>query len=126
LNSISHIKEKLTIVKPKTVLSWQRALIKSFWTFKPKMRSGRPSLSQEVRQLILSMKNDNLYWGNRKIQGELLKLGIKVDEKTIRNVLNEFRRRGKGKQSLTWKQFLKIQVNSIYAMNFFTVDTLLN
>jgi hypothetical protein len=86
LNRISNIKEKLTIVKPETVLRWQKELIKRFWTFKRKRRSGRPSLSREIRQLILSIKNDNLYWGIRKIQGELLKLGIEVDEKTIRSM----------------------------------------
>jgi len=42
LNSISHIQEKLTIVKSETVLRWQKELIKSFWTFKPKKRPGQP------------------------------------------------------------------------------------
>jgi transposase InsO family protein len=72
------------------------------------------------------MKNDNLYWGLKKIQGELLKLGIHVDKKTIRNILNGYRRKGKVKQSLTWKQFLNVQAHSIYAMDFFTIDTILN
>jgi transposase InsO family protein len=126
LNSISHIKEKLTIVKPETVLRWQKELIKSFWTFKRKKQPGRPSISHEIRQLILAMKNDNLYWGLKKIQGELLKLGIHVDKKTIRNILNGYRRKGKVKQSLTWKQFLNVQAHSIYAMDFFTIDTILN
>ena len=40
LNSISHIKEKLTIVKPETVVRWQKELIKSFWTFKRKKQPG--------------------------------------------------------------------------------------
>ncbi len=126
INSISPFKEKLTIVRPETILRWQKELIKSFWTFKPKKRHGRPAISEDIRQLILSMKNDNLYWGARKIQGELLKLGIKIDEKTIRNILNGFRRRGKVKHSLTWKKFLKFQAHSIYAMDFFTIDTILN
>ncbi len=60
------------------------------------------------------------------LQGELLKLGIGLDKKTIWNILYNFRRRGKVKQGLTWKQFLRSQMKSIYAMDFFTVDTLLN
>jgi transposase InsO family protein len=72
------------------------------------------------------MKNDNLNWGYKKIQGELLKLGISLDQKTIRNILNVFRRRGKVKKSLSWKKFLKLQIHSIYAMDFFTIDTILN
>jgi transposase InsO family protein len=72
------------------------------------------------------MKNDNLNWGYKKIQGELLKIGIKLDQKTIRNILYDFRRKGKVNKSLTWKKFLKLQIHSIYAMDFFTIDTILN
>ena len=72
------------------------------------------------------MKNDNLNWGYKKIQGELLKLDISLDQKTVRNILNVFRRRGKVKKSLSWKKFLKLQIHSIYAMDIFTIDTILN
>jgi putative transposase len=61
LNRISHIKESISIVKPETVLRWQRQLIKHFWTFKCDKRIGRPPVDKEIKQLILSMKNDNLY-----------------------------------------------------------------
>jgi transposase InsO family protein len=72
------------------------------------------------------MKNDNLNWGYKKIQGELIKIGITLDQKTIRNILNDFRRKGKVKKSLTWKKFLKLQIHTIYAMDFFTMDTIQN
>jgi transposase InsO family protein len=72
------------------------------------------------------MKNDNLTWGYKKIQGELLKIGINLDQKTIRNILNDFRRKGKDNKSYTWKKFLKLQIHTIYAMDFFTIDTILN
>jgi len=113
-------------VKPETVLRWQRQLIKQFWTFKRKTRVGRPPVSHEIKRLILAMKNDNLYWGHKRIQGELLKLNIHMDKNTIRNILSDFRRRGKVKQSLIWKQFLSQQIHSLYAADFFTVDTILN
>jgi len=61
LNRIGHIKQIISIVKPETVLRWQRELIKRFWTFKTKYRVGRPPVPNEIKQLILSMKNDNLY-----------------------------------------------------------------
>ena len=107
MNKVSDIKEHISIVKPATVLYWQKQLIKRFWTYKSKNRGGRPPVKHEVKQLILNMKNDNIYWGYKKIQGELLKLGIRLDQKTIRNILSEFRRKGKVRKSLTWKQFLK-------------------
>jgi putative transposase len=72
------------------------------------------------------MKNKNLYWGYKRIQGELLKLGIELDKKTIWNILHDFRRKGKIKKGLTWAKFLKGHLKSIYAMDFFIVDTLFN
>ena len=126
LNRIGYIKDHLSIVKPETILHWQKQLIKHFWTFKRKKRVGRPPISNEIKQLILAMKNDNLYWGYKKIQGELLKLNIDLDKNTIRNILSDFRRKGKIKESLSWKQFLRLQIHSLYAMDFFTIDTILN
>ena len=61
LNAIGNIKEKVSSVKPETVLRWQREPIKRFWTFKPKNRIDRPPVSNEIKQLLLSMKNDNVY-----------------------------------------------------------------
>ena len=61
------------------------------YPLKRKNPVGRPPVHCEIKQIILSMKNDNLYWGYKKIQGELLKLGISLDQKTIRNILGEFR-----------------------------------
>ena len=123
-NKLSKIvKESVTLIKPKTILNWQRNLIKKFWTFpSDKPRIGRPPVPQEIKQLILEIKNNNLYWGYLRIQGELLKLGIKLDKITIRNILIEFRRKGKVKKGITWSQFLKSHIKSIYAMDFFTVD----
>jgi len=125
LNRIGSIKEIISIVKPETVLLWQKQLIKRFWTYKKIYKGGRPPVDDEIKQLILSMKNENLYWGYKKIQGELIKLGIRLDQKTIRNILTSFRRKGKVKKSMNWKQFLRLQAHSIYAMDFFTIDTVL-
>ena len=55
----------------------------------------------------------------------MLKLDISLSTKTIRKILQEFRRKGKIRSSLTWKKFLTAQIESMYAMDFVTVDTLL-
>jgi transposase InsO family protein len=70
------------------------------------------------------MKKENLTWGVKKIQGELLKLNICLDTKTIWNILQFYRHRGKIKKSLSWKKFLQMQAKSIYAMDFIVVDTI--
>jgi hypothetical protein len=85
LNKITNIKDHITIVKPETVLRWQkRNIIKRFWTYKSSGKNkGRKATSKDIRNLILSIKNDNILWGVKKIQGELLKLDIHLDTKTI-------------------------------------------
>jgi hypothetical protein len=117
LNRADDIKHWLTLVKPETLLAWQRTL-KRFWTFehRPAQR-GRKPVDTEVTDLILSMKNDNLLWGVKRIQGELLKLDISLSTKTIRKILQAFRRRGKIQSPLTWKKFLETQIQFIYAMD---------
>jgi hypothetical protein len=59
------------------------------------------------------VKNDNLLWGVKRIQGELLKLDISLSTKTVRRILQDFRRRGKIRSSLTWKRFLETQIKFI-------------
>ena len=126
LNRAADVKDRLTLVKPETVLGWQRTIIRRFWTFEHgPVRRGRKPVDTEIKNLILSMKNDNLLWGVKRIQGELLKLDISLSTKTIRKILQSFRRRGKIDRSLTWKKFLETQIQSIYAMDFLTVDTML-
>ena len=55
LNRIASIKDIISIVKPETVILWQKQLIKRFWTYKTTNRGGRPVVEDEIKQLILSM-----------------------------------------------------------------------
>jgi hypothetical protein len=63
LNRAADIRDQVPLVKPVTVLSWQRTLIKRFLTFehRPAQR-GRKPVDTEVKDLTLSMTNDNLLW----------------------------------------------------------------
>ena len=71
-------------------------IIKRFWTYnRSGKKRGRKATSKETQDLILTMKNENLVWGVKKIQGELIKLDIFLDTKTIWNILRSFRRKGK-------------------------------
>ncbi len=104
------------IVKSETVLKWTRNLIKQYWIFaSQKKKRGRPETPVETKGLILRMKNENLYWGIKRIQGELMKVGIYLDKNTISKILREYRRKGKIRKSLTWAQFIKNHLESLYA-----------
>jgi hypothetical protein len=118
----------INIFSPKTVLFWQKRLIASFWTFlSSDTHPGRPPVPAAVKELILSIKNKNPSWGCKRIRDELLiHCGIDLHKKTIHNILKDFRRQGKIRKSVTWKQFLSSHIDSIFAADFFTVDTLFN
>jgi transposase InsO family protein len=62
----------------------------------------------------------------KKIQGELIKLNIFLDTKTVWNILRNFRRKGKIKNCLNWKKFLEMHIETLYAMDIFTIDTIFN
>ena len=76
-----NITRHFTIVKPETVVKWTRNLMKRYWRYpSQKKKRGRPETAVETKQLILKMKNENLYWGIKRIQGELMKVGILLDK----------------------------------------------
>ncbi|MDC7226035.1 MAG: integrase core domain-containing protein [Spirochaetales bacterium] len=114
----------LTIVKPETLLEWQRRFIKKRWSFKHKKR-GRKPVNAELKNLILEMKTDNPLWGCRRISDELKKLNIKIHHTTVNKIIQTFRKQGKIQSNGSWKKFLKTHWDSLYGMDFATIDTLL-
>src|SRR5205809_4654579 len=77
-------KSALVIVRPETVISWQRIRFKRYWwrLSQPKT-PGRPPMSSEIRKLVRTMAAANVLWGAPRIHGELLKLGFEISERTV-------------------------------------------
>jgi hypothetical protein len=114
----------LSIVKPETLFEWQRRFIKKRWSFKQKKRGQKP-ISAADRALILEMKIDNPLWGCRRISDELKKLNIDIHHTTVNKIIQTFRKQGKIQHTGGWKKFLETHWNSLYGMDFMTIDTLL-
>jgi putative transposase len=112
------------MVAPATLVRWHRRLVAKRWSY-PHRGPGRPALDGEVRELVVRMARENPRWGYRRIQGELVNLGVRVSATTIRTVL---RRHGLGPAprsgELTWREFLRTQAAGFLATDFFTVETI--
>jgi hypothetical protein len=63
LNKVANIKDRISIVKPETVLRWQREIIKRNWTFKTGKKRGRKATPKETQNLILSIKKITISYG---------------------------------------------------------------
>ncbi len=111
----------LVIVKPETVIAWHRAGFRLYWRWRSRRHPGRPKITQEVRELIRHLAEENPGWGSPKIHGELLKLGFEISERSVARYLGGVHRRGDPRKS--WLSFLQNHREAIVAFDFFTVPT---
>ena len=120
-----HLPAGRLMFQPATLLRWHRELVRRKWTaFQRRPRRGRPSLNEETVALILEMARENPRWGDRRIKGELLKLGIKVSATAIRMLLRQHRIPPAPRRSgPTWRQFIRSHASAIVAADFFTIET---
>ena len=111
------------LVSPATLLRWHRQLVARRWTYS-RCGVGRPSTSCGITELVLRLARENPTWGYRRIQGELVGLGIGIAPSTVWAIL---RRRGiepaPRRAELSWSEFLHAQASAIVACDFLTVDT---
>jgi putative transposase len=111
------------LVTPATLLRWHRDLVARSWTY-PHRRPGRPGTPVDVRELVVRLARENPGWGYRRIQGELVGLGVSLAASTVWEIL---RREGiepaPRRLESSWAEFLRRQAASILECDFLTVDT---
>ena len=95
--------QALHIVQPDTLLRWHRDLFRLYWWQKSKPHDRKPRLTPAIIELIQQIARENRLWGAERIRGELLKLGIKVNKRTIQRYLPRKRK----KSSQTWRMMQK-------------------
>jgi transposase InsO family protein len=111
-------------VQPETLLRWHRDLVRRKWIYVH--RPGRPSIPAGTVAIILRLARENPTWGYRRIQGELVRMGVVLAPSTIWAIL---RRRGVEPSPMrsgpSWAEFLRSQAATMLACDFFSVDTVL-
>jgi len=110
----------LVIVKPETVIAWQRKGFRLYWSWLSRGgKSGRPSVSLEIPGLIRQMSTANPLWCAPRIHRELRKLGIQISQATVAKYMVRERK----PPSQTWRTFLDNHVQQLGAIDFLVVPT---
>ncbi len=92
------MKEVASIVTPHTLLSWHRRLIACKYNSSWKRRVRRPTIQEEIRELVVKFTSENRHWGYTSIQGFLLHLRHEVGRTTVGTILENI-----GKQNAQTK-----------------------
>ena len=111
-------RDSLTIVRPRTFVTWHRKGFRLFWRWKSE--AGRRPIPVELQRLIRKMARDNPSWGEERIANELLlKLGLRVSPRTIRKYMPKFPpATGIPRGDQRWATFLKNHARGIIACDF--------
>jgi putative transposase len=110
-------------ITPAAVLAWHRRLVAGKYDTG---KRGRPRTGPGITRLVVRLAKENPLWGQRRIHGELTKLGVTVAPSTVWAILHAAgidpapRRSGP-----TWRQFLHAQAAGILSVDFLHVDTVL-
>jgi putative transposase len=112
-------RQALLIVKPDTLIRWHRQGFRLFWKIKSSRKSSKPKIAEETVALIKQMAAENRLWGAERIQGELLKLGIKVAKRTVQKYMRKTRKPTLPGQN--WAIFLRNHSKDIWACDFLPV-----
>ena len=118
------LEEVATIVKPDTILAWHRKLIaKKFDGSQQRKAPGRPTIDQELEELVVRMARENRGWGYDRIAEALAHLGYRISDQTVGNIL---KRHGMPsapeRKTTTWKEFIRRHMDVLVATDFFTAE----
>jgi len=117
--------EVATIVKPETILAWDRKLVaQKFDGSQQREALGRPQVDPELEALVVRLAQEHRSWGYDRIVGALRHLGYAISDQTVGNIL---KRHGippapEHKKTTTWKEFIRTHMDVLVATDFFTAE----
>ena len=114
------------IVKPATILAWFRQLAARKYD-SSRRKTGRPRKPRDIRKLVIDLALANEGWGYTKIRDALVQgLKIEIRRSTVADILKEagIEPAPEREKKRTWKRFMKMHWDTLYACNFFSVEAL--
>jgi hypothetical protein len=114
-------------VRPSTILAWFRELAaRKYDSSAQRKKPGRPRKPNETRELVIRLARENPGWGYTKIRDGLRGLKIEIGRSTIASILKEsgLEPAPERTRKRTWKQFIRSHWETLYACDFFAVETL--
>jgi len=115
-------KSALVIVRPETVLRWQKKRFRDYWRRKSRPGPGRPRIPRRHIDFIRRISTDHPEYGKERIALELeIKFGIEHSPTTVGKYM--VRKPGRPRGGQTWKAFLKSQADGIWMCDFFVQHT---
>ena len=114
------------IVRPETILAWFRRLAAAKYDSSRVRRAGRPRKDRDVRGLVSRLAQENPRWGYTKIRDALRGLGMEIGRTAVADILAEagIEPAPERRRRRTWSSFIRNHIDTLYACDFFTVETL--
>jgi putative transposase len=113
------------IVTPETILRWHRELVARHWDYSGRRIAGRrPSVTEEIVELVLRLAKESPTWGYGRIQGALMNLGHRISDTTVAKILKAhgIEPAPERRRETTWKTFLKAHWDVLASVDFTTID----
>ena len=117
--------DTVTIVRPETILRWHRRLVaRKFDGTRNRRKRGRPPISPEIEELVVSVAKENPFWGYDRIVGALKNLGHRISDQAVGNILkrNGIAPSPERRRNTTWASFIRRHKEVLWATDFFAAE----
>lgn len=107
----------MILARPRTVIEWHRNLFRRYWRRKTYHGGCGNVITQEVKDLIRLMAQENPLWGASRIYGELRLLGYTISKTSVLKLM----RRRRTPPTPGWRAFLRNHIHETVGMDMFVV-----
>jgi hypothetical protein len=110
-----------------TIMRWHRKLIaEKYDGSQNRAYAGRPSITEEIVNLVIRFKEENSRWGYKKIRDQVVYLGYTICKSSVKTILIEHGYDPEPDLTVrsTWHEFIKSHWEVLAACDFFTIELL--